>query len=317
MPRVDPVRRSRQRLAACKDGMSRPPARPLRHSQDSVPVCFTPSGVAGGESFVSVEVAGSNGPRQRLHGDALSVTELDSSFPPRGCTVPLALYCDIFKLGGAPLPFGRLACLACRGILAAPVPSGREGKRNRNAPLGTHAGLLGADAELLFGFPLCLYPAAGARFPVHGEPDALPVLGDRRYFTLLRDITVPTARAGRSHEKEGAPPCGLEPHARRRASPVGVQADSHRLMQVFHGALLAPASTVGDGFPGRRRATARRLPERPHACCGCGKDGRLTLHRKVVAFRQRLRPYRPEHARGGHEDGQGDCYVDWHAWSPF
>lgn len=42
------------------------------------------------------------------------------------------------------------------------------------APLGTHAGLLGADAELLFGFPPCLYPAAGALFPVHGNRTLCP-----------------------------------------------------------------------------------------------------------------------------------------------
>lgn len=58
--------------------------------------------------------------------------------------------------------------------------------------------------------------------------------------------------------------------------PRGVQAGSHRLAQVFHGVLLAPASSVGDDFPGRRRATARRLPERPCACCGHGEDGRVS-----------------------------------------
>lgn len=78
--------------------------------------------------------------------------------------------------GGTPSPLGdrSLACHAHRGILAAPVPSGREGKPNRNAPLGTHAGLLGADAELLFGFPLCLYPAAGARPPCTGDRTLCP-----------------------------------------------------------------------------------------------------------------------------------------------
>lgn len=136
---------SRQRLAACKDETSRPPARPLCHSQDPVPVCFTLTRVAGSESFVSVEVAGSNGPRQI------------EDAPPRTRT-------------------------------ARPAP----------------------------GFPR------------------------------------------------------------------GVQAGSHRLAQVFHGVLLAPASSVGDDFPGRRRATARRLPERPHACRGHGEDGRVSPRSRTV-----------------------------------
>ena len=64
--------------------------------------------------------------------------------------------------------------------------------------------------------------------------------------------------------------------------PREVQTGSHRHAQVFHGVLLAPASSVGDDSPGRRRATARRLPERPHACRGCGEDGRVSPRSRTV-----------------------------------
>lgn len=86
-------------------------------------------------------------------------------------------------------------------------------------------------------------------------------------------------------------PCGLEPHARRRASPERVQADSHRLIQVFHRVLLALASSIGDDSPGRRRATARRLPERPHACCGCGEDDKCRSWMTSSPFSRRMENY--------------------------
>lgn len=87
---------------------------------------------------------------------------------------------------------------------------------------------------------------------------------------VYRGILAAPVPSGRGR-KSKMHPCGLEPPARRRAFPERVQAGSHRIAQVFHRVLLALASSVGDDFPGRRRSTARRLPDRPHACCGCGE----------------------------------------------
>ena len=131
----------------------------------------------------------------------------------------------------------------------------------------------------------------GFVFPASGMYGPLGVvlrnLCTRRRSSPLRAAGLPAAprnprgsypsRAGR--KSKDAPP------RTRTACPAPgfpreVQADSHRPMQVFfHGVLLAPASSVGDDFPGRRSATARRLPERPHACCGCGEDEKDTACR--------------------------------------
>lgn len=67
----------------------------------------------------------------------------------------------------------------------------------------------GTGAGLLFRFPWCLYPAAGARLPAHGEPDAVPVLGGRRYSTLPRASRPP--RPGRAARTKLASAAGLEP----------------------------------------------------------------------------------------------------------
>ena len=105
--------------------------------------------------------------------------------------------------------------------------------------------------------------------------------------------------------------CGLEPPARRRAFPVRCKRASTALRRFFTGSagLVAnpfsswleiedailharhvmtssrrPGRVPGwqapyGGRSGRRRATARRLPERPCACCGHGEDEQGTACR--------------------------------------
>lgn len=100
------------------------------------------------------------------------------------------------------------------------------------------APLLPADAELLFGFPPCLYPAAGARLPVHGDPDALPVLGGRSTLCLASGtMATSAARAGRSYDQE-----------RRQDDPPAV----HR------GPLELPAKSKLPGRPRTRTGPAVR-----------------------------------------------------------
>lgn len=56
--------------------------------------------------------------------------------------------------------------------------------------------LLPADGELLFGFLPCLYPAVGDWLATRSQPDTFPILGSRRYSTMLRASWLP--RPGRA-----------------------------------------------------------------------------------------------------------------------
>ncbi len=161
------------------------------------PIC-----AAGSESFVSVEVAGSNGPRQKVHGDAHCPWLTGFFFPASGVYGPSATLCVFSYTRRRSSPF------RAAGLPSAP--------RNPRGSCPARAGRKSKDAP----------PRTRTACPAPGFPRE-------------------------------------------------VQAGSHRLAQVFHGVLLAPASSVGDDSPGRRSATARRLPERPHACCGCGEEAWL------------------------------------------
>lgn len=91
----------------------------------------------------------------------------DPSFALLAAPFPPAPTRGFAHVAALPSLFGRLDRSRHRGIPAAPVPSGREGKPSRNAPLGTRAGLLGADAGLLSGSPPCQH--APLRIPAPRE----------------------------------------------------------------------------------------------------------------------------------------------------
>lgn len=71
----------------------------------------------------------------------------------------------VFVVAAGSSPSQAVGCRSHRGILAAPVPLEQEG--NRKVPvLDAQSALLPADAELLFGFPRCLYqPRVAAADP--------------------------------------------------------------------------------------------------------------------------------------------------------
>lgn len=144
MPRVDSVRSPARgsRLAKMECLGHRPaPSAPLevslhgvdagaqRGRRDTVrgfahkdPIC-----AAGSESFVSVEVAGSNGPRQKLHGDALSVTDwirlsrLGDVRSPRRCTAKFVRLAALLSLAG-----GWLAVRTAESSRLLSLPDGKE-----------------------------------------------------------------------------------------------------------------------------------------------------------------------------------------------
>lgn len=82
---VPPEARGLQRWNVPATG---PPPPPFRSARS---FCFALARAAGGESFVSVEVAGSNGPRQNTETH-LSVTDWIRLSRLEGCTVPEAAY---------------------------------------------------------------------------------------------------------------------------------------------------------------------------------------------------------------------------------
>lgn len=70
-------------------------------------------------------------------------------------------------------------------------------------------GLLGADAELLFGFPLCLYPALRSPDPRARESGRSARTRKPKVLYFASGIAASAARAGRSYEMVA--PAGLEP----------------------------------------------------------------------------------------------------------
>ena len=140
------------------------------------------------------------------------------------------------------------------------------------APLGTLAGLLRADAELLFGFPLCLYPAVGARLPVHGNRALCPYLETKSTLLCfghhgLRGPGWPLVRMwsaaglepatyGRSIQLSSTRTesvAGLEPATYRRSLQLSFTQTSHSLLSV---------NQCRARFPGMdARDSRRRLPQ--------------------------------------------------------
>ena len=135
--------------------------------------------------------------------------------------------------------FVRPMCFS--GVAAWPRPLRRDLTTPGGAPYDSYyyktempllepiKGLLGADAELLFRFPLCLYPAVGAEAAVHGLPDAFPILGSLRYSTMLQEASW-LPRPGRAARTKSSPRSNLDAskrYCRIRKADVLSEASPH------------------------------------------------------------------------------------------